>query len=165
MKRFVFTFGTLYVDEIIAALLGTIPKNFYASLPGYAVYKGKFAQLPVAAQNKLRHLDPDTFSFLFAKPDPSRSLEGRVYEVSLQQEMILDHWELYPDWYRKQAVTVHSGDGKQHEAIIYTVDYDGARLDHYERVVNDLAEVIESAKAARIRAIDQHPQAFTGFAR
>jgi gamma-glutamylcyclotransferase (GGCT)/AIG2-like uncharacterized protein YtfP len=161
VKRLVFTFGTLYVDDIIQALFGMIPKNFYANLKGYGVYKGRYAQMPEAARNKLRHLDPDTFSFLFAKPEESRSVEGRVYEVNLAQEMILDHWEVYPDWYRKRAVTVLAKDGQEHEAIIYTVDYEGEKLEHFDRVVNDLPGVIRNAKAARQRVIDKFPEAFT----
>ncbi len=40
MKRFVFTFGTLYEPQIVIALLGTEPHSFLATLHGYAVYKG-----------------------------------------------------------------------------------------------------------------------------
>ena len=158
MKRLVFTFGTLYVDEIIKALFGVIPKHFYATLPGFGVYKGTYAQLPEPAQNKLKdHVDTNTFSFLFAKPDPSSSVNGRVYEVDLEQEMILDYWEVYPDWYRKQAVKVRSEEGEEHKAIIYTVNYEGEKLEHFERVVNDLDGVIKNAKAARQRVIDKFP--------
>jgi len=46
MTRLVFTFGTLYDDDIITVLLGEVPRNFYATLSGYAIYKGSFDQLP-----------------------------------------------------------------------------------------------------------------------
>jgi hypothetical protein len=80
--------------------------------------------------------------------------------MDLAQELILDHWELYPDWYRKQDVTVKASDGKEHEAIIYTVDYDGPKLDHFARVVNDLPGVISNARAARKRVMKKFPEAF-----
>jgi gamma-glutamylcyclotransferase (GGCT)/AIG2-like uncharacterized protein YtfP len=162
VKRIVFVFGTLYVDDVIEALLGSIPIYFHASLAGFGIYKGEFNQVPEAAQNKLRdRVDVDSFSFLFAKPIESQTIDGRVYEVNLEQEMILDHWEVYPDWYRKRAVSVQYDDGESHEAFIYTIDSEGILLEHFERVVNDLEGVIKNAKDARQRVIEKFPEAFS----
>jgi hypothetical protein len=71
------------------------------------------------------------------------------------------HWELYPDWYRKKAVTIKAKDGIEHEAFVYTVDYDLDKLKEFKRVVNDLDQVIENAKETRKRVLEKFPKAFT----
>jgi hypothetical protein len=163
MSSLVFTFGTLYDDDIIKALLGSIPKNFYAVLHGYAVYRGVFSQLPQIVKDRIgSRVDPETFSFLFVKAAPKTSVvNGRVYEINLGQELILDNWEIYPDWYRKQAVTVRADNGSEHQAFIYTVNYDGEEVRNFSRVVNEPIAVIENAKAARQRTMEKFPEAFT----
>src|SRR6266446_1367915 len=145
MKRHVFTFGTLYEDGIIQALLGSVPDNFYASLPGHAMYKGAFSELPEKMQAvfSARGYDDTNFSYLFVKSDPNAELiEGKAYAIDLRQELILDHWEWYPDWYRKQAVAIQSSDEKEYEAFVYTLDYQGERLSDFKRVVNDPMKVM-----------------------
>ena len=165
MKRTVFTFGTLYEDNIIKALLGEIPTNFPAKLHDYSIYKAGFSPLPTKIKEFFlsRNYDPNTFSYLFVKYDPTHNfiIEGRAYSINLEQELILDHWELYPDWYRKKEVKIIDNDGKEHEAFVYTVDYDGERLEEFTRVVNDPEEVIINAKAARNRVLEKFPKAFT----
>jgi gamma-glutamylcyclotransferase (GGCT)/AIG2-like uncharacterized protein YtfP len=164
MKRILFTFGTLYPDDIISALLGAVPPNFYATLTGYSIYKGSFEHLPskVADFFLTRNIDKDTFSYLFAKQDTEHGfvIDGRAYEISLDQELILDHWERYPDWYRKQSVNIKSEDGSMHEAFIYTLDIDGERLIEYKRVMNELEKVLANAKATRQRVKDKFPILF-----
>ncbi|HCS78590.1 TPA: hypothetical protein DIV55_02500 [Patescibacteria group bacterium] len=164
LERLVFTFGTLYPDEIITALLGTIPRNFYATLSNYSIFKGGATQLPEKARLffESRNYDPQTFSYLFAKEDIEHdyTISGRVYTVNIQQELILDHWELYPDWYRKQDVLVIDKENKSHEAFIYTLDYDGERLSEFKRVLNDPEKVLKNANATRQRVMDKFPKFF-----
>jgi len=162
MKRLLFTFGTLYPDEIISALLGAVPPNFYAELAGYSIYKGTFEHLPskVADFFLTRNIDKRSFSYLFAKHDTEHGfvIDGRAYEINLNQELILDHWERYPDWYRKQSVKLKSEDGSAHDAFIYTLDIDGERLSEYKRVMNDPEKVLANAKATRQRVMEKFPK-------
>ncbi len=162
MKRLLFTFGTLYPDDIISALLGTVPPNFYARLTGYSIYKGTYADLPTKVSEffSTRNIDKDTFSYLFAKQDAEHifEIEGRAYEIDLNQELVLDHWERYPDWYRKQNVNIQSKDDSMHEAFIYTLDIDGERLIEYKRVMNDPEKVLANAKVTRQRVKDKFPK-------
>lgn len=164
MKRTIFTFGTLYPDNIIEALLGTIPENFYASLSDYSIYKAGFDELSPKIKDFFisRNVDQSTFSYLFAKHDPANKfiIEGRAYSVDLDQELIIDHWELYPDWYRKKAVTITGNDGSEYDAFTYTLDIDGERLEQYQRVVNDPEKVLANAKATRARVLEKFPKAF-----
>ncbi len=164
MKRLVFTFGTLYEDAIIEALLGTIPQNFYAKLTGYSLYKGNFSQVPPKVKDffDTTGVDQNSFSYLFIKEDPHHNfvLDGRAYFIDLEQELILDHWELYPDWNRKMVVTITAEDGTTHEAFVYTQDIEGERLEEFKRVVNNPEKVLTRAKAARKRAVDKFPEAF-----
>ncbi len=165
MKRLLFTFGTLYPDDIISALLGVVPTNFYATLTGYSIYKGTFEHLPskVADFFLTRNIDKRTFSYLFAKQDTDHGfvIDGRAYEISLDQELILDHWERYPEWYRKQEVSIKSEDGSMHEAFIYTLDIDGERLSEYKRVMNDPDKVLANAMATRHRVMEKFPRIFS----
>ncbi len=165
MNRPLFTFGTLYPDNIISALLGAVPPNFYAALTGYSIYKGTYAQLPpkVADFFLTRNIDKETFSYLFAKQDAERDfvIEGRAYDIDLNQELILDHWERYPDWYRKQSVKIKSEDGSVYDAFIYTLDIDGERLSEYNRVMNDPEKVLANAMATRQRVMEKFPRIFS----
>jgi len=164
MKRLVFTFGTLYQDNIIEALLGKIPENFYATLTGYSIYKAGFSDLPDKVKDffKSQNADESTFSYLFVKEDPEHAftIDGRAYAIDLEQELILDHWELYPDWYRKKRVLIKTKDGQEQEAFVYTLDIDGERLTEFRRVVNDPEKVLANAKVARQGVIDKFPKAF-----
>jgi cytochrome oxidase Cu insertion factor (SCO1/SenC/PrrC family) len=100
---------------------------------------------------------------LFAKQDTDHGfvIDGRAYEISLDQELILDHWERYPEWYRKQEVSIKSEDGSMHEAFIYTLDIDGERLSEYKRVMNDPEKVLANAKATRQRVMEKFPRIFS----
>lgn len=86
MKRLLFTFGTLYPDNIISALLGVVPTNFYTTLTGYSIYKGTFEQLPPKISDFFltRNIDRETFSYLYAKQDTGRGfvIDGRAYEIN-----------------------------------------------------------------------------------
>jgi gamma-glutamylcyclotransferase (GGCT)/AIG2-like uncharacterized protein YtfP len=88
-------------------------------------------------------------------------IDGRAYEINLDQELILDHWERYPDWYRKQSVSIKSESGSANEAFIYTLDIDGERLSEYKRVMNDPEKVLANAKATRQQVIDKFPMIFS----
>lgn len=156
MQRLVFTFGTLYFDEVIAGLLGDVPRNFYASLPGYAIFRAGFAELPPKVKAHLApRVDQETFAYLFAKPDKASGavVEGRAYYIGQEQERLLDHWEVFPDWYYKQPVTVKAAGGSEHEAFIYTLKIDGERVEKVNRMVNDFDTVVAAAKAARQRVL------------
>jgi len=165
MNRLVFTFGTLFDDEIVMALLGKIPTNFYATLPGYAVYEGSFDQLPSKVRDyfSAKGYDQQTFSYLFVKPDQSSGsmVVGRTYAVSREQELIIDHWEHVPEWYRKQTVTIQPNDGTPREAFVYTLDYKGKKLTEFHRVVNDPVRVIEAAKVTRAMVMEKFPEVFS----
>jgi hypothetical protein len=92
-----------------------------------------------------RDYNERNFSFLFVKPEENAgSIEGRAYSIDLGQELILDHWEWYSDWYPKQLVPIRSTDGESHEAFVYTVDYAGKKLQEFKRIVNDPQKVIDS---------------------
>ncbi len=164
-KRLVFTFGTLYPDDMIEALLGSVPQNFYATLTGYSVYKGNFTQLPARQRDHFtaKGVDPRTFSYLFAKEDSTHhyTIDGRAYYVDVDQELILDHWEMYPDWYRKKSVQIVSEDHTEHDAYIYTLDIDGERLEEYTRVSNDPRQALANARATRKRVMEKFPTLFT----
>lgn len=164
MKRTVFTFGTLYPDVMIKALLGTIPQNFYGTLEGYSVYKGAYNQLPPKIREGFDALKvyKKTFSYLFAKPDASsrNPIEGRAYSIDFTQELILDHWERYPVWYRKREVVVNDADGKKHNAFVYTLDIEGEKVETYERVLNDPERARQNAVKMRTLVLEKHPEAF-----
>jgi hypothetical protein len=164
LHRLVFTFGTLYPDEIIKALLGVVPPNFYASLMNYSVFKAGMKQLPEKVRTEFEQKGdrPTSFTYLFAKHDPVNKFEltGRVYNTNLQQELILDAWERYPDWYRKEEVVVRDEQGKEHNAYIYTLDIEGERQKSFNRVVNDPERVLEAAKRMRQNVMDRFPAIF-----
>ena len=159
MQRIVFTYGTLYIDDIIKALLGRVPVNFYATLSGYSIYKGNFSQLAPKIKKFFITKNPDetAFSYLFAKEDRKNNfiIKGRAYEINSEEERILDHWERYPDWYRKKTVVIKAIDGVKHEAFIYTLDIDGEKVEKFKRVVNNRAKVLARAKAVRARVLEK----------
>ena len=158
MTSNIFTFGTLVDDEVIASLLGVVPRNFYATLDGQAVYRGTFEQLPTLVRQRLTHVDPNTFKFLFVKPKAASSqVAGRLYQVTPAQEKILDQWELFPDWYRKRTVTVTTADGASHEAFLYTLDCDGEELTDFTRVPNDREFTLDRARRTRARVLRKLP--------
>jgi len=153
MDRIVFTFGTLYEDDVIAALLGKVPANFYADLSDHSIYKAGFKQLPPKAKEFIlsKGYDPQTFSFLYLKSDESAafSIKGRAYYINQEDELVLDRWEGYPDWYSKVPMTVHDDHGRVYQAFVYSGDFDGERLETYVRVVNNREKVLINARAAR----------------
>jgi gamma-glutamylcyclotransferase (GGCT)/AIG2-like uncharacterized protein YtfP len=155
--RIVFTFGTLYEDRVIEALLGRIPDNFYATLPAYAIYKAGFSQLPPKAKEFILTKDYDTqsFSFLFLKPEntSTSTVSGRTYRIKPSDELALDRWENYPDWYEKQPVEIQDSDGIQHEAIIYFGNFEGEKLQRYQQVVSNAAK-------ARAEVVEKYPETF-----
>lgn len=162
--RLLFTFGTLYPDDMIQALLGEIPENFYGTLEGYSMYSGNYAQLSRQLQEDFadKILDKGTFVYVFAKEDPNSNfvIEGRAYYIDSKQELILDHWERYPNWYRKQNVVIKDNDGKQYDAFIYTLDIDGVKMTEYKRVMNDPEKALENARKMREIVISKFPDIF-----
>lgn len=164
MKRLLFTFGTLYPDDMIQALLNETPKNFYGTLEGYSMYSGNYSQLPDQLQKDFadKILDEDTFAYVFAKEDTNSDfiIEGRAYYIDSKQELILDHWERYPNWYRKQNVTIKDNNGKQHEAFIYTLDINGMKMTEYKRVMNDPEKALENARKMRKTVVSKFPDIF-----
>lgn len=88
------------------------------------------------------------------------SIEGRAYQINLTQELILDHWELYPNWYRKEDVVVRDSHGSECSAFIYTLDIEGERMDAFDRVPNNYEKVLENARATRKKVMDHFPILF-----
>lgn len=99
--------------------------------------------------------DLSSFSFLFAKKvdDENSIIHGKAYSISTDQELILDFWERYPRWYRKEDVIIEDKSGKKHKATVYVIDKDGVRLDTFERVQGDLQTYIESATRLRKKIV------------
>lgn len=149
MKRIVFTFGTLYEPQIIKALLGMEPVNYLAVLKGYAVFQGTGKDLTSDIKTDIgnKH-DLNTFTFLFAKKVENEEslIQGKAYEISTHQELILDWWERYPKWYRKEDVKIHDLQGNTQGAFIYTVDREGKKLDKFARVQGDISVYLNGAK-------------------
>lgn len=156
MNRIVFTFGTLYPDNMIEALLGRIPDNFYTKLHGHSIYKAGFQELPEKVKEFFveRNVNKETFSCLFAKSDPQNTsiIEGRTYTISLTDELILNHWEQYPNWYRK---TIQNDQDESFEALIYTLDIDGEQLTEFKRVMNNPEKALQNAKIVRERVLSK----------
>ncbi len=150
MNRLAFTFGTLYEPQIVTALLGTEPTSFLATLHGYAVYKGTGNDLSdemkadIGKKRNLAH-----FIYLFAKKSESGTIEGKVHELSPDQEKIFDKWERYPMWYSKEDVTVTDEQGNQHNAFVYVINQDGEKMATFERVQGNIETYVESAKRVR----------------
>lgn len=159
MKRLVFTFGTLYEPTIIKALFGEEPPSFLTRISGYGVFKGTVDDLsPEIKADIASKRDLTDFSFLFAKKDHSSTIEGKVYEITTNQELILDWWERYPKWYRKEDVLVIDPQGNQHEAFMYAIDKGGKKLENFERVQGDLNSYLESATNLRNRLQQEFPK-------
>ncbi|MCR4329937.1 MAG: gamma-glutamylcyclotransferase [Candidatus Roizmanbacteria bacterium] len=160
MKRLVFTFGTLYEPKIITALLGTEPPFFLATVQGYTVYKGGSNLLPPEIYDDIssKH-DMSTLSFLFAQKstDPHAKIHGKVYEITTNQETVLDWWERYPRWYRKENITVTDKHGKEYEAFMYAIDKTGEVLETFERVQGNVETYITSAKELRKKLSKEFP--------
>jgi hypothetical protein len=162
MSKIVFTYGTLFEDKIIKALFGKIPQNFYASLSGYTVYKGNSNQLPQIVKTYLisNNVDLNSYSYLFARQEPSGNIEGRAYIIDSNQELILDSWESYPNWYSKKIVTIKAKNNSNHKAFIYTLDIDGEKIKKFKRCLNDLDAVLQRAKSTREEVIKKFPNLF-----
>lgn len=163
-KRIVFTFGTLFVPEIIEALLNHTPENFMAYLAGYSVYLGNEHILSNEIKqdfiSKGRNLS--NFKFLFAKKDitSSTAIEGKAYYIDLKDELILDWWERYPKWYRKENVTIQNKTGEKFSAFIYTLDKNGEKQVSFKRNPNNnTREAIEGAQKIRERIKQEFPLA------
>ena len=99
---------------------------------------------------------------MFAKQDTEHGfvIDGRAYEINLDQELILDHWELYPNWYRKQDVNIKSENRSMHDAFVYTLDIDGERLSKFKRIINDPEKVLANARNTRQRVVEKFPLLF-----
>lgn len=138
---------------MITALLGEIPENFYGTLSGYSMYSGNYSQLPEQLQKDFadKIIDKESFAYAFAKQDSASDfiIEGRAYYIDLNQELILDHWERYPNWYRKQEVLIKDKQNNTHKAFIYTLDINGTKMTEYKRVMNDPEKALKNAKQMR----------------
>ncbi|KAG8166746.1 hypothetical protein KVR01_002435 [Diaporthe batatas] len=96
-----FAYGSLLLDEVIAALLGRVPENEQVKAPGYRVSK-----LPDQPYPGLVH-------------DPSSDAHGRIYcELSPKEWAILDSFE--NPLYEVQVVMLE--DGRRALAYVWTVD-------------------------------------------
>ena len=153
--RILFTFGTLYEPQIISVMLGHEPANFLATLKDYAVFKGTKDDLSEEIKADIRQKrDLDNFAFLYAKnvdPTLHSQITGKAYYVTAKEEFIIDWWERYPKWYRKEDVEIQNIKGEKFQAIVYVIDRDGKPLDNFERVQGDIASYIQRAKDLRIK--------------
>ncbi|KAI7781743.1 hypothetical protein LA080_014374 [Diaporthe eres] len=96
-----FAYGSLMIDEVIATLLGRVPKHEPAKAPGYRV-----SQLPDQSYPGLVH-------------DESSEAHGRIYYgLSLKEWAILDAFE--NPLYEVQVVTLAGG--RKALAYVWTVD-------------------------------------------
>lgn len=156
--KLIFVFGTLFDQRVIKKLLGKEPKSFLARLKNFSVYKGTKNHLSRELKDFFSQsgYDLNKFFFLFAKPDNSKGavIEGKVYEVSPLEEKILDTWEHYPQWYDKIKGAAEDDKGKEHEVYVYTIDKEGEKLDNFERILNDIDDVIRNAKLIRQEVIN-----------
>jgi hypothetical protein len=151
--RILFTFGTLYEPQIISAMLGHEPVNFLATLEDYAVFKGTKDDLSREIKTDIKQKrDLDTFVFLFAKK-VDRTLHshisGKAYYVTVHEELIIDWWERYPKWYRKDDVEIQNNTGEKFQAIVYVTDGIGKLLDNFDRVQGDVVSYVQRAKELR----------------
>jgi len=160
MNKLVFTFGTLYEPKIIAALLGKIPSNFLASVKGYSIYKGTEKDAPEFIRKELKEIwDMKNFSFLFAKKsdNPEDFITGKVYEISTSQELVLDHYERYPYWYRKEDISVEDQNGKKYLAFMYSIDKGGEKVGRFKRVNGEENIYMESGRKIRKKVLKEFP--------
>jgi hypothetical protein len=158
MKKLVFTFGTLYEQKIISALLGAVPHNFLAKVEGYAVYQGKAADAPEEIrQELLKKWNLDEFTFLYAKKVVGTAIFGKAYEIDTDQELILDYYEKYPNWYRKEDIEIIDTKEHKHEGYMYAYDKGGKRVDSFERVQGDLNMYIKIGKEIQKKVLNTFP--------
>ncbi|KAL1862715.1 hypothetical protein Daus18300_008359 [Diaporthe australafricana] len=96
-----FAYGSLLIDEVIAALLDRVPEHEPARAPGYRV-----SQLPGQSYPGLVH-------------DGSSEAPGRIYcGISPEEWALLDAFE--NPMYEVQVVTL--GDGRKALAYVWTKD-------------------------------------------
>ena len=152
MSSYIFTFGTLYEPRIIQALLGEMPPNELGYVSGYAVSKGIETDLPKKIKDDLskKHRLSD-FSFLYAhKTNNQRDkINGKIYKLTKKQESILDAWERYPIWYKKDKTIVTTTGSKLVQSIIYIIDNPGKAIKRYKRVNGDMETYIKNALILR----------------
>ncbi|OGK13664.1 hypothetical protein A3A93_00615 [Candidatus Roizmanbacteria bacterium RIFCSPLOWO2_01_FULL_38_12] len=160
MKRLVFTFGTLYEPSIISSLLGKVPRHFLASVKGYSIFKGTEKDAPEVIRKELsENRDMKNFSFLFAKKSvqPNDAITGKAYEITTSQELILDNYERYPTWYRKEGVEIEDEKGRKHQGFMYAIDKGGEKVERFERVNGDMNFYIESGEKIRKKILEEFP--------
>lgn len=161
--RILFTFGTLYEPSVISALLGYEPQSFLATVRDYAVFRGTKDDLSEEIKNDIsQKRDLAKFVFLFAKKvdhSMNSKITGKAYQINAKDELIIDWWERYPKWYRKEDVEIYDNRGEIFQAVIYAVDRKGELLTDYSRNPYDLTSLIENAKQIRNRVKSE----FTGI--
>ncbi|MFO0704159.1 MAG: gamma-glutamylcyclotransferase family protein [Patescibacteria group bacterium] len=146
MKYFVF--GTLFDEDILAALIERIPKNCEAVLHGYGVFLGDSKSLNEDLKKDIgSKRDLSTFSFLFAKKSTqNEEIKGKIVELEHNEENFFDAWERCPKWYQKEKATATDSEGVKHEVCVYVQNIDGKRLNSFERIQGDKKSYVDAAK-------------------
>jgi gamma-glutamylcyclotransferase (GGCT)/AIG2-like uncharacterized protein YtfP len=164
INKQVFCYGIFYEPEIIKALLGRVPKFITGELRGYDFFQGFTKDLtPEAKQIIEKECNLDEYSFLFLKKTNHTNavVEGKLYKIDEKDELLLDSYELYPLFYRKQTVSIVDEHNQKHKGYIYTQDIEGVPYSNaYKRVVNNIDEVKVNVAQYRKRIIKQYSNFF-----
>jgi len=117
MSAHLFTYGTLELPEVFAAITGRQITGFAAKLAGYARYR----------------LQGEAYPGIIAAP--GESLQGTVYrDLDAATHKKIDHYE--DTCYEKRQVTVRLDDGRELTALAYVIPEDKSRLlssQHWDR--------------------------------
>ncbi|TDX97768.1 gamma-glutamylcyclotransferase family protein [Thiohalophilus thiocyanatoxydans] len=109
MSAHLFTYGTLEVPEVFAAITGRQITGFAAKLPGYARYYLQGAAYPGIVTM------------------PGASLQGTLYlDLDATTHKKIDHYE--DTCYEKRQVTVRLDDGQELTALAYVIPEDKSHL-------------------------------------
>ncbi|MFP3874399.1 MAG: gamma-glutamylcyclotransferase family protein [Thiohalophilus sp.] len=109
MSAHLFTYGTLELPEVFAAITGRQITGIPAKLSGYARYR----------------LQGEVYPGIVAMP--GESLQGTLYpDLDTATHKKIDHYE--DTCYEKRRVTVQPGDGRELAALAYVIPEDKSRL-------------------------------------
>ncbi|MDZ7662073.1 gamma-glutamylcyclotransferase family protein [Thiohalophilus sp.] len=109
MSAHLFTYGTLELPEVFAAITGRKITGLAAKLPGYARYR----------------LQGEVYPGIVAMP--GESLQGTLYpDLDAAAHKKIDHYE--DTCYEKREVTVQLDDGRELAALAYVIPDEKSRL-------------------------------------
>jgi len=109
MSAHLFTYGTLELPEVFAAITGRSMTGIAATLSGYARYR----------------LQGEAYPGIVAMP--GESLQGTLYpDLDTETHKKIDHYE--DTCYEKREVAVQLDDGRELVALAYVIPDDKSRL-------------------------------------